>query len=493
MKEVCRFRSTDRLLDSASGELEQQTIYFASPEQLNDPMEGLRDMVWRGDKIVWLNLLKHYVYCLHWTDLQMKVFGNRTPFGADQIPIWGRWDEPPTPQMDELFHKILARIRDDLGLPDLAERISARGKVRYTELLFYLNGLHLDAIDRIQSVYVELGLTSGTECVEPEEAPDKLILADSALFDLIPEVEAQHGSFSEIMFSISYQMTVGQHLGLKYNLRGANSGIAERNRQLLLLDFTKLYVQQLDKLLWPKWYAACFAKSYHNSSLWANYGDSHKGACLIFDTDESSNSRALSLKRVTGWSSDSKGDVKERWGLEPMPFRDVHYTDKPGEIDFFANIGMLPLAAIMRLWYIDEAGKVSARASHVSTDEDLEPWRKKHWGDYGHDIALKSRDWEHENECRLILHGLLDDSLDDRRRTLTYDFSSLKGIIFGIRTSDEEKVKIVEVIQRKCLENNRADFKFFQAYYSPEYGDIRKHEIRLKFANDSESSEGHFE
>ena len=31
-------------------ELEKQTIYFASPEELNDPMEGLRDIVWDGDE-----------------------------------------------------------------------------------------------------------------------------------------------------------------------------------------------------------------------------------------------------------------------------------------------------------------------------------------------------------------------------------------------------------------------------------------------------------
>ena len=59
-----RFRSIDALLDKYQ-ELESQTIYFASPDQLNDPMEGFRDIVWRGDKIVWTNFFKHFVYCLH--------------------------------------------------------------------------------------------------------------------------------------------------------------------------------------------------------------------------------------------------------------------------------------------------------------------------------------------------------------------------------------------------------------------------------------------
>ena len=61
MAEFFRFRSIDALLGKFQ-ELEKQTIYFASPEELNDPMEGLRDIVWDGDKIVWTNFFKHYVF-----------------------------------------------------------------------------------------------------------------------------------------------------------------------------------------------------------------------------------------------------------------------------------------------------------------------------------------------------------------------------------------------------------------------------------------------
>ena len=64
MAEFFRFRSIDALLDKYH-ELEKQTIYFASPEELNDPMEGFRDIVWRGDKIVWINLLRHYASYLN--------------------------------------------------------------------------------------------------------------------------------------------------------------------------------------------------------------------------------------------------------------------------------------------------------------------------------------------------------------------------------------------------------------------------------------------
>jgi len=57
---VYRFRSTDALL-GAHRELENQEIYFSPPQVLNDPMEGFKDVVWRGDQIVWANLVKHYL------------------------------------------------------------------------------------------------------------------------------------------------------------------------------------------------------------------------------------------------------------------------------------------------------------------------------------------------------------------------------------------------------------------------------------------------
>jgi hypothetical protein len=58
-----RFRSIHASLDGFH-ELQNQEIYFSPPAQLNDPLEGLMDVFWRGDVIVWTNLLRHYLLCL---------------------------------------------------------------------------------------------------------------------------------------------------------------------------------------------------------------------------------------------------------------------------------------------------------------------------------------------------------------------------------------------------------------------------------------------
>ena len=464
-------------------ELERQTIYFASSEQLNDPMEGFRDIVWRGDRIVWTNLFKNYVYCLNWIYINFKILGDDVELRSSLNPAAARWHEPLTPQFGDLFDEVWDSVNDTLRLADLIEDIlSLTGGVRRDELVFYLHSIHLKVLARIQEVYVNRGLSPETERPTHASLIGRSVLTEENFFELIAQLETEFEDFSRVTFSISSRMMAAQLLRHKYNLRTSGAQILGKNRQLLALDFPNLYVERLENMLWPSWYAACFTKGYHNSSVWGSYGDSHRGGCLIFETDDADESSALSLRQRVGWTSSRGQESKELWDFVPRVFRDISYSDKQGEVDFFRNIGRLPVPALMNLWYTDEAGNVSECATHVGPDMDYGSWMKRYWADFDRDIVLKSKDWDHEKECRLILHGLLDDTLDNCHRTLTYEFKSLKGVIFGIKTSDDDKVRIIEIVERKCRASNRTDFQFHQAYYSPEYGDIRKYDLRIQFA-----------
>lgn len=60
---------------------------------------------------------------------------------------------------------------------------------------------------------------------------------------------------------------------------------------------------------------------------------------------------------------------------------------------------------------------------------------------------------------------MLHDCSEKKSRKLKYDFSSLDGLIFGINTPDADKLKIIKIVGRKCRENNKTDFNFYQAYF----------------------------
>jgi hypothetical protein len=307
----------------------------------------------------------------------------------------------------------------------------------------------------------------------PEELPISVLL-DSILFMLKLAEEAKTEKELDSAFLSSEVIDNNERFKQQYNNRTIFTDILGKNNQLVIFDFPKVYVEQLERLLWSKWYTACFMKRYRNSSVWGHYGDSHKGTCLIFEAVETDNSHSLELNRRTG-----SGSIT-------IPFYEVSYANKPGEIDFFRTICRLPVAALKELWYTDQNGNVSECASHIGPDGDEDTWRKSYWENFFRDITIKTRDWEYEQEYRLILGDSLGefDEADDRK--LTYDFHSLKGIIFGIKISDEDKRKIIEIIEKKCDEYNRTDFKFFQADYSSENGDIRKYPIQLLFAKDTD-------
>lgn len=68
--EIYRYRSITSLLDFK--ELENQEIYLARPEELNDPMEGMYWGFYRGNMNAWNEMFRDYFKYMF--DSYMKVY-----------------------------------------------------------------------------------------------------------------------------------------------------------------------------------------------------------------------------------------------------------------------------------------------------------------------------------------------------------------------------------------------------------------------------------
>ena len=476
MAEFFRFRSIKSLLEEYE-ELEKQTIYFASPEEMNDPMEGFRDIVWSGDKIVWTNLFRHYVYCVHRTCLLFTLIGGDKQLDADPVQIFGPWDERVMSQDKDLFDDIWTRF---LNVPQIQAIIEAianiKRKIRYRDMLYYLRVVHFVVLEEILKSYVAHGFMSQSKMPRLAEELNDSSMLEVLLYSIRVTQGTEDTELSDDALLPLEIIDNNENIFRQYHSRTISNGILEKNDRFVRFDFPKAYLEQLERLLWPKWYTACFMKSCHNSSVWGNYGDNHKGVCLIFEAEEANKSKNLELCQLTGKN------------VKTMPFRKVRYKNKTGEVDFFRSIGRLTVAALMNLWYTDREGNISECASHIRPDGDEDVWRKSYWANFFRDITIKTKDWEYEQEYRLILEDGLSEFDDMRDRTLTYNFNSLKGIVFGLNTSDEDKQRIIKIIEEKCRKNNRVDFKLYQAYYSHKDGDIRKYEVQLPFQTDLSSN-----
>ena len=461
MAEFFRFRSIDALLDKHQ-ELEKQTIYFASPEELNDPIEGFRDIVWNGDKIVWTNLFKHYALCLHRVFFILRTIGDSKELNVGSFPIiLYSQDELLTPQEEDLFNSIWQKFLNVSKIEEIIEAIAnTRRKIRYREIRYYLQTIHLILLETIRKLHIARGCMSESEM--PGLSEELIAASVEGILKTIKLTEVvENDQQLDILWEIQTILDDNRRLMQQYNNREISNEILRKNNELVIFDFPKVYVENLKNLPFHKWWTACFTKSYDNLSVWGNYADGHRGACLIFGDN-------------LNWKP-----VKYRI----TSFHEVSYENKPIEIDFFRSIGAGTVAEIMKTWYTDEDGSRSGSASHIGDESEEVAWRKDYWDNFFRIITTKNRDWEYEQEYRVILYDIVRGVVRKEDHTLTYDFNSLKGIIFGMRTSIENKMKIIDIIKRECSKNNRTDFKFFQADYSPENGDIRKYEIRVPFSD----------
>ena len=146
MAVVYRFRGMEKLLYKHC-ELKCQSIFFSCPDELNDPMEGARDIVWFGDGVAWTNLFKHYVFCLNQTLVDFRILGECQLLKAENIPVFGRSDKPSTAQMGELFSAIWYAVYTECGISSLIENLEKyQRKVRIGELQHYLYLSHFPMI-----------------------------------------------------------------------------------------------------------------------------------------------------------------------------------------------------------------------------------------------------------------------------------------------------------------------------------------------------------
>lgn len=443
-----RFRKTQNIFNFK--ELENQAIYFASNEELNDPMEGFKNLVFKGDKIAWRNLFKHYLVCLESMYQTYLICGeSHAKFEIDLIPIFRNFDDIETPKYKQLFENICTETFEIYGqtIDKIATRTSAISK---EELSKYLHPFHLIALEIIQRNYEEENLI-----LKRDNVPDIQNFIEQDNIKYIDAIEAmiqEHGeekmdNFLKVTALLHKEFHFAQSINLK-----------KTPNKLFLLNFPNNYLRAIERLTYPENYVACFTgeDAINNSSVWGHYGDSHKGVCLIFEPSENTMLPFSNAKVGYG----SKGVIL---GEKILSFEKITYGKTYSKIDFFRSLGRLPVPKINAAWYMNDDKNLSDIHSEVFKNEK---WRGEYWNKYEKNNLIKTKDWKYEDEYRLILNAGGDGEIDNKDdRKLKYDFNNLKGLIFGINTTDEDKVKIFEIIQKKCVENKRNDFELFQAYY----------------------------
>lgn len=464
-----RFRSTNALLDGWQ-ELEKQEIYFAPPDDLNDPMEGFKDIFWSGDAIVWRNLIRHYLLFFTRKFMLVLVAGETYNEDLSKNIIFSSTTNHPSHQFQELYERICKEFFAVQGISKIPDLLAAfKHQIRREELKFYLRGLHGLAVTCICKLFRQHGLMAPSS--SPGQSSDIVENGIESLLRVINESLKDHKD--QERKSLGFLFQAAEHVNKNFGLMRYFQSTEMRDKiwQTAIVEFPDEYVRGLENLIFYKWYAACFVSDPHQAAMWGNYGDGHKGVCLKFRSSKDANaSPCLKLHLVTGWSGGPRGTQKI-YGDAKHEFLKMKYIDRFVEIDFFRSIGRITMPALNADWYRGAAGEKSSCADDFFLRE--EEWRKAYWNRFQAMTSAKLKDWEHEGEYRLVLHSVLEGFEDAVDRKLVYDFSDLEGIVFGIKTPLEDKKRIVDIIRQKCIESGRTAFDFGQAFYSVENGKIQ--------------------
>lgn len=466
-----RFRSTKYLLDEEFEELENQEIYFAPPEKLNDPMEGFKDIFWKGDEIIWKNFLKHYLLCLEHIISIWSVIGEDKRIDEKFISVLKTETDLLTERHKQRFSEIKEKFFSYKCISSLPRLLANRkSPIRIDELTMYLEFIHKYAFDSINLVYSLYGLMDRIEILRDKiddiSAFEKIFQGANRFFE-----DIKYKDNGDRIFEVIQNMFNELKVISYYN---KDKNFNYYNEEFVIINFPKAYLSKLDELIYSKWYTACFMDNYHNSSVWGNYGDNHRGVCLEFKTKEKEGDKYLTLNGVIGCSP--KGDII---GEHDHELKKVKYQKKFVEIDFFKSLGRLSRKELNLQWYMSEDGTISDCMDKNNFDQD---WKNAYWNNFNQSVTTKTLDWKYECEYRIIIDETFDDYSEAESRKLKYDFNDLDGIIFGIKTLDSNKIKIMEIIEKKCREIGRNNFNFYQAKYSHETGKIERVKLNmLKF------------
>ena len=317
LEHICRFRSTKYLLDEYK-ELENQEIYFASPSELNDPLEGFKDLFWRANAVIWRNFLRHYLLCLMRAVL-IAAISEHDDARLDVASFMAATEEDLPSELQAIFTRISDEFLSDAEIAPLPKLLEGRvSPIRRSELLSVLWMLHFRAIQSILRAIGSPCSSTGIDQFFLNYQGGSLRFSESfAEFNLAAKKHAGAEVAIEKIAESFISVIEQSNLILAYNGSSQKHGIPW---QRVLSSFPDNYVNALEKLLFYDTYTASFVNEPSQASMWSVYGDQHRGCCLRFRVRPTAEgSPALNLYHFKGESSSPSGTrLNFEYGLLPL-------------------------------------------------------------------------------------------------------------------------------------------------------------------------------
>lgn len=452
-----RFRTIENLFNF--NELVNQEIYLSPVQDLNDPLEGFLNIFFDGDFVLWNNFFKNYFFSLYIFYTELCYKGNERKFCQDDILV--SFDIETRDRIEKksrFFTEVNNAIVNDGIVKEIVDIFIVQNRIITTQevslflemlLPYFINKFYIyeHILEYRKDYHEKVDVTKRDEIYISNI---RSILKD---YKTISNLQLLSSS---ILKSLS--MFTDSDFNYFSNKFTDNTILANK---LVLMRFPSFYLRNLLNLVDNGHSVACFSDNYKDLSMWGYYANSSTGVCLIFKAFNRDGDYFLPLAH-------RKENDSNYYDYKLTP---VIYNNYRPSISFFSNLLAIPIPQVMHYWYSFD-GKISDKVYLFSGDE-LTKRRKEYWSHLFLTINTKHTSWSHEHEYRISLDCLYANDLNliDERK-LIYNFNSLDGIIFGLRTADFNKIKIIKIIKDKCKLCKRKSFNFYQATYDNITGQI---------------------
>ena len=455
---VFRLRDPEKIFGNIEKEidpeLENGYFYFSDKEQLNDPMEGHINLYWEGDYVAWMGLFKNYVWQLFYTIYYYLPLGASL---AELERLFLTRSEAGLKGTKVIEHRRIVEnsFASNEKIKIIATTLEeSKSKIGYEELSIVLLWVHTDALTCVYDTLKEVG---------NEEFFRWLDDAKNISFNNISDISFSELLSDQVKFkSMSYAVknTMNQMTLIMGKKRSDEDLERFKIHKFIFLEFANNYANKLQRLALSDGYCVSFTTKINNPALWGYYTDNHKGIALIFDYHESESIDLYQYK-----NEDRK--VGEKAEL-------LRVLYEPNEsINFFMTLGHL---------FGDER-------QHWLTHENrksvfLEEYKKIDYGKWYYQklterFLKKDKTWKDEDELRIVLNDDWEYHGTPEKRSYKYDFSRLKGIVFGMRTTYDDKIRIIDILQKKCRENNVNEFEVYEATFNSESNEMEFDRMRM--------------
>ena len=461
-----------RSVKSAIRDIENGAFHFATKDELNDPMEGYVNVYWKGDKPAWEGLFRNYACSLLYAITNYLL-------AKDESVLWEKtllsdihaFDNVP---LGDLLRKVGTDVLADKGFNHIISIYGGKElKCRSEELHLVLQLIHFKAFFTCMKYCKE-------SCIVIEKDANR-ILGRRNMNDLIDQIlkqisEQESEIMRESLASVADNDTIDllesqmidfglQKPGFAYG-EGLSDGEASeeekngrqlRNWMALYIDFPRMYMRQLKNAIYPDVGFVCFSGKNDNSVMWGNYSDNHRGVCLIYDAEYNDSENGKDA-----------GYYNEFGKICP---RRVEYGGDIIERNFFETFGRFTLPQI-ESWLTGTDGSLSKCYDIFKDNDHINEWRNQYWEAFKVKNFRKMEAWNYEDEYRIFINNsfyeLVEDDSDNlkklgmRSSNIKYDMNLLKGVIFGIMTSEYDKVRILKALDKQGIadriEYYQADF-----------------------------------